>query len=253
MDTRSGSDPGESTSSAPPGTEVGSPHARPAPTTVLLVSLWIGLTAGFLDLGFMILKNRPIDGEDFYRLGEGFPWIIPAEVAALVLLPGVVLALVARLRTAGVPLGMAVALLSFVGFLDLCALLPLEPWASLLLSAGFAVQAARLVRGRRRGFLRLARLTTPVLAGAVLALAVGTSGARAWSEHRAIAALPPPPPAARNVLLVVWDTVRAKNLSLYGHGRETTPIPRLPAGSAPSVMTQQGSSPTWTTAAARPA
>ena len=84
---------------------------------------------------------------------------------------------------------------AFVGFLDLSALLPLELWSSLLLSAGLAVQSARLVGRRRHGFLRFVRLTAPLLAGAVLVLALATSGARAWSEHRATAALPPPPPA----------------------------------------------------------
>ena len=34
---------------------------------------------------------------------------------------------------------------------------------------------------------------------------------------------PPSPAGARNVLLIVWDTVRASNLSLYGYGRPTTP------------------------------
>ena len=38
-----------------------------------------------------------------------------------------------------------------------------------------------------------------------------------------MAALPPRAPDARNVLLIVWDTVRASNLSLYGYGRPTTP------------------------------
>jgi arylsulfatase A-like enzyme len=52
---------------------------------------------------------------------------------------------------------------------------------------------------------------------------LGIIGGRAWSEHRAVTALPPPPPAARNVLLIVWDTVRAGNLSLYGYRRRTTP------------------------------
>jgi arylsulfatase A-like enzyme len=203
---------------------------RPSPWTLLLVSAWVGLTAGFLDLGFMIVKRRLIDGEEFDRLGEGFPWIIPLGVAALVLLPGVMLALVARLRASRVPLGLAVVLFSFVGFLDLCALLPLDLWASLILSAGLAIQAARLVGRRRGGFLRLVRATCPILAGAVVILAVATSGVRAWHEHRASAHLPPPPPAARNVLLIVWDTVRARNLSLYGHGRKTTPnLERLAA------------------------
>jgi arylsulfatase A-like enzyme len=40
----------------------------------------------------------------------------------------------------------------------------------------------------------------------------------------------PPPPAARNVLLIVWDTVRAGNLSLHGYSRPTTPnLERLAA------------------------
>ncbi len=50
-----------------------------------------------------------------------------------------------------------------------------------------------------------------------------TIGGRAWSEHRAVSALPPAPASAQNVLLIVWDTVRASNLSLQGYSRPTTP------------------------------
>ncbi len=223
MDTPFGSAPGAAPATAAGQTGSGSRLERPAPTTVLLLAVWIGLAAGLVDLGFLVFKKRWIDHEYFYRLGGGFPWIIPAGVVALVLPAGAALAVVARLRSAGVPLGIALGLLSFVGFIDLCALLPLEPWSALLLSGGLAVQSARLAGPRRRAFLRFVRLTAPLLAGVVLMMALATTGARAWSEHRAIAALPPPPPAARNVLLIVWDTVRAKNLSLYGYGRRTTP------------------------------
>jgi arylsulfatase A-like enzyme len=52
---------------------------------------------------------------------------------------------------------------------------------------------------------------------------VVTEGGRAWAEHRAASALPPAPSAARNVLLIVWDTVRFGNLSLHGYERRTTP------------------------------
>ncbi len=41
---------------------------------------------------------------------------------------------------------------------------------------------------------------------------------------------PPAPPAPPNILWVVWDTVRADHLSLYGYERETTP--RLDAWAA---------------------
>ena len=58
-------------------------------------------------------------------------------------------------------------LLSFVGFLDLSAKLPLEFWASILLSAGLAVQSAR--SSVPAGLPPAARVTAPLLAGAVLA------------------------------------------------------------------------------------
>jgi arylsulfatase A-like enzyme len=185
------------------------------------VGVWIGVVAGFLDLGTMIV-NRVIDG-DFYRLGEHFYWLIPVGLAILVLLPGTILALLAGLRRRGVQPGVSVGLLAFVGFLDVCAWLPLALWAAILLSGGLAVQSARLVGPRWDRFLRLVRLTTPLLCGIVLLTLLGTIGARAWSEHRAVTALPPPPAGARNLLLIVWDTVRAGNLGLYGYERRTTP------------------------------
>jgi arylsulfatase A-like enzyme len=203
-------------------TAAGSRSERLRPATILLLATWVGLVAGWLDLGLMVVNRRLIH-RDFYRLGEHFVWLIPLGVAVVVLLPGMVLALIARSRRGGVRPGMAVGLLSFVGFLDVCARLPLELWASLLLSGGLAIQAARLVGPRRRAAFEWMRRTTPWLSGALVAIMLLKVGGRAWSEHRAMAALPPPPVAARNVLLIVWDTVRAANLSLYGYGRPTTP------------------------------
>jgi arylsulfatase A-like enzyme len=200
----------------------GSPPVGASAATALLLATWIGLVAGWLDLGLMVVNRRLIHG-DFYRLGEHFIWLIPLGVTVMVLVPGMVLALVARLRRGGVRWRMAVGLFAFLGFLDACARLPLEIWASLLLSGGLAIQSARLVGRRRRASLELVQRTTPLLVGALLAVMLLTIGRRAWSEHRALAALPPPPSAAKNVLLIVWDTVRAGNLSLYGYGRPTTP------------------------------
>ena len=219
-------DPGIATGeSLPPLAGESAGQSRPPCTTaatILLVATWIGLTAGFIDLGLMILKKRLI-GDEFYRLGDQFRWIIPAGVGVLVLLPGTGLAFAARLRRGRVPLALAVGLLSFVGFLDCSARLPLDLWASLLLSAGLAVQSARLAGRRPRPFLGLVRRTAPLEAGALLAMVLLTLGGRAWSEHRAVATLPPAPSDSRNVLLIVWDTVRAGNLSLHGYGRRTSP------------------------------
>ena len=176
----------------------------------------------------MVVGKRIIDF-DFYRMGDDFPWMIPLGVTILVLVPGLILALFAWAGRRG-GLGVSVGLLSLVGNLDFCLRLPIGFWAALVLSAGLATQLVRLVRGRLPALLRLLRLTLPVLAIAWLMLMVGTVGRRVWSEHRSRAALPRAPDRARNVLLIVWDTVRADHLSLHGYGRPTTPnLERLAA------------------------
>jgi arylsulfatase A-like enzyme len=195
--------------------------ARATAATILVLAVWIGLIAGFLDLGIFVVKRRWIEG-DFYRLGGDFAWRIPAGVSILVLMPAIVLVLFAQIRGGSVRLELAVGLLSFVGFLDASARLPLHVWAALLLCGGLAAQLVRVV-GPRPAFLRLVRRTVPLLAGALLTIVVATIGGRVWSENRTATALPPAPAGARNVLLIVWDTVRAGNLSLHGYERRTTP------------------------------
>jgi arylsulfatase A-like enzyme len=190
--------------------------------TVLRVAIWIGLSAGFLDLALLVLRKR-LSGDPFFRLSDHFRWVIPAASAALVLFPGLALALIASLRGGRVRLGIVVGVLSFVGFLDCCARLPLELWSGLLFSGGLSVVSARLVRPREKSFLRLVNVTAPLLVGTLLATMLAAFGGRAWAEYRARATLPPAPTHARNVLLIVWDTVRPGNLGLYGYRRATTP------------------------------
>ncbi len=59
--------------------------------------------------------------------------------------------------------------------------------------------------------------------GVLCVLAFGSSGWKSLREYRTIAGLAAPPSNARNVVLIVWDTVRAYDLSLYGYARSTTP------------------------------
>jgi arylsulfatase A-like enzyme len=193
-----------------------------SPQTVLLVAIWIGLNAGWLDLALLIVKNK-VFAVDFYRLGAHFIWIIPAGVGMLVTVPGMAFAVWALVRGGRVKLGFAVGFFSFIASLDVCARLPIEFWAGLLLSGGIAIQLAWLADNRREPFLWLVRRTCSFLVGAVLVMLVVSFGRQAWSEYRSIAALPPSPARARNLLLITWDTVRTGNLSLHGYRRQTTP------------------------------
>jgi arylsulfatase A-like enzyme len=198
------------------------PPAGTSARTVLLLAIWIGLITGYLDAGLLVLTARVLD-RAFYRVGIDFVWIIPVGVTVLLLAPAIVIALIARIRRGRIHLGWVVGVLSFIGFLDVCARLPLYSWASLLICGGLSVQLARLVGPRGPSFLRIVRATAPLLVGLVATTIVAMIGGRAWSEYRQSSTLPSAPSSAQNVVLIVWDTVRTGNMSLYGYGRPTTP------------------------------
>jgi hypothetical protein len=77
MGPRIGAVSGEGSATAAHHTAAASRLEGLRPATILLLSTWIGLVAGWLDLVMLVVKKRLIDG-DFYRLGEHFVWLNPA-------------------------------------------------------------------------------------------------------------------------------------------------------------------------------
>ena len=105
----------------------GRPAVGTTPAAILMMAIGIGLAAGFLDLGVLIVRIGWLNGE-FYHLSQDFVWMVPAGVALLALLPGTILALIAHLRRRGVRVVTVVGFLVFFGFLDVAARLPLRLW-----------------------------------------------------------------------------------------------------------------------------
>jgi arylsulfatase A-like enzyme len=211
-----------------PALDFGAVVTAPKPTSagvgagaVILIGIWIGLIAGFCDVGVLVI-NRQFIFRDFYHLGADFPWIVPSSVTVIVLMPALLIASIARIR-GFISLAVPVLLLSFVGLLDLSSRLRLELWASLIISLAMAVQLVRLVRSRPAVFLRMVRRSIGWLVTVLVGTMIVTYGGRVLTEYRQQAELPPAKSGARNVLLIVWDTVRAANTSLHGYGRPTTP------------------------------
>jgi arylsulfatase A-like enzyme len=93
---------------------------------------------------------------------------------------------------------------------------------SLLLAAGLARPISNAVVAHRLDSRPMRSIRAAIL-GLLILLAALSSGRRAVGEARAAAGLPSPPPGARNVVLIVWDTVRASYTSLHGYQRDTTP------------------------------
>ncbi len=100
----------------------------------------------------------------------------------------------------------------------------IHPYAQLALGIGVGVQVgAWIARDAARGMRRVRAIAL------VGVLSLGLAGLAAGARHRfgepgRLAALPTPAADAPNIVLLIMDTVRAANMSLYGYARATTPV-----------------------------
>lgn len=203
-----------------------SPTARwPLPARdVLLLGAWFGLFTGLGAVALWAIKAFVLDR--ITLITPHIVWAAPVTFLVLGLLAGTVLVAAARVLPRLVQLHTVVFALALAGCA--CGLLTWETelhhLAVGILSLGIAVQLAAFARRRPDTTLRLARRTLSVLVASVgamtVALVVGPPAVEAWS----LAHLPAARAGAPNVLLIILDTVRAANLSLYGYARPTSPF-----------------------------
>jgi arylsulfatase A-like enzyme len=193
-----------------------------SPGAAVLLAISFGLCGGYLDLTFMLCRKLCWDQEGFVRSGRDFPWSVPVAHTVMLLIPGVAIAAVSRLRPSFVTMRAASWLFAVLAIWGALLRLPLYGTCTFLLAVGLgrpisAAVASRAWHARTVGY------TLAGLLGLLSILAALSSGRQAIREHLAVAGLPPAPPGARNVVLIVWDTVRAYSLSAYGYPRNTTP------------------------------
>ena len=197
-----------------------------SPTSAVQLAIMFGLCGGYLDLFLMLFRNLLVDPDRWIlRSRRDFLWTVPAAHVVLMLIPGMLIA-------AAVPPSAAAS--------SHCA------WGrgcSRRSRSGRPCSRISLVRRRLacswppgsvgRSAARSwphgrSRRTVAIRPGGAPRRAGCPGGAsrrvgRCFRSARAVAGLPPPPTGARNVILIVWDTVRAYDLSLYGYSRNTTP------------------------------
>lgn len=202
--------------------KAGSETLRSPLRFALELALLVAVAAGGLEAAIQHgvlfgVFGRPVMGDA--RLG----WIAPLSYFALLVGPAILVGLALRsLRPAIRIAGMAALL--FGGLYGLALLQPnLHKGALAVLSAGVAVQAARVLARRLPAVERATRRAAPVAVGVVALYGGAVEVVGRWTEAGRLAALRPAEAGSPNVLLIVWDTVRAKSLSLYGYGRPTTP------------------------------
>jgi arylsulfatase A-like enzyme len=189
----------------------------------LLLAVALGLCSGYLDLVLLTLKKHWWGDLRYFGSGRDFPWTIPVAHVVLLFIPGLLLAVVSRLRPGLISLRAGAWLLATLAIWFAALRAPIHGAAALILGAGLGRPISAAVVGGLGGRPRRARLIVFGLLGLLIVLAVLSSGRQALRERRAAVSLPTPRAGVRNVVFIVWDTVRASSLSLYDYPRDTTP------------------------------
>jgi len=187
---------------------------------LLPLALWVGLVAGFAELA-KVAVELVVPYCAFGRSRDAV-WMIPAFDAGLFLVIGVVLALIARWVRLSWHLAAGI-LVGLGALLPLLLIQWLHPLAAVVVATGVGVQAGRWLSSRGPAARRWVSRSLPWLAGSVGVLAVLSVGWRVVREHWMAHTRPVAQAGAPNVLLLILDTVRAADLSLYGYARPTTP------------------------------
>jgi arylsulfatase A-like enzyme len=186
---------------------------------LLALALLAGIVTG---LGELAKITGDLLFSDFVARSRDAIWMIPAVDGALFVAVGLVLLLLRRWMQ--VPWWVAAGLFAGLGALLVLLLIQrLHPLAAVAVAAGVGTQASRWVRPRVPASVQAVRRGLPWLVGAVLLTAGASLAWRVVTERRLAASRPQPAPGSPSVLLLILDTVRAAELSLYGYGRSTTP------------------------------
>jgi arylsulfatase A-like enzyme len=225
---------------------------------LLLIAAWFGLITGLGEVSLRAVQKFLLGQRIFVSLHV--IWMAPLADLFCFTILGSILVLIAQKWPKCMSMRIAVFLFALLSFSSPLLWYPkLHVYAALLLAIGLATQTARVITVSPHRFYALIRRTLGWMAvfaggdqqngprdgehsnathalGAVsrrqFLLSTGTAvgglslGVYAWeelAERSLLAQLPPIPLNAPNVLLIVLDTVRAQNLSLYGYGRPTTP------------------------------
>ena len=193
------------------------------PKTAMILAVGIGLAGGYLDLLMVTVKKYWWSDLGHFENARDFPWSVPVAHVVLLLIPGLLLTAMTRVRPGGLSLRAGTWLLTTLALWMALLRAPLYGAALLILAAGLARPISGVIAGCIAHYPGRAWQLFAGLFALLIVLAALSSGQQVVREHLAADRLPPSTPGARNVVLIVWDTVRASSLSLHDYPRATTP------------------------------
>lgn len=200
------------------------PEAPAAAGPALALALWAGLLTGAGEFAYLVIRRHVRQLLLFQGSDVNVYWVTPLADALLFALLVGLLALLGRIWPRLFRASIVAGLLAFLLTVSMLLLIPpLHPAAVLLLGLGIGVQAGRLLPRYQPALERLVRATLPAGLALIAVVGIAIPLVRRSGERRADGALPPAAAGAPNVLLIILDTVRSFNLSVYGYPLPTTP------------------------------
>ena len=193
---------------------------------VVAVLLVFAIAAGFLSaLVAWYRRTFPRDSLRTY-MSPDMVWMSPIGHLAILAPVALLLVLLALLAPRVSMLWWSTLLLGVVSAFSVSLLFhpALALYAVAALSVGVGVQLAMLVRRDPARARRRFDRTAVALVVALIAAAGVRAVTRAQSERRLAGEFPAAAEGSPNVLLIILDTVRASNLSLYGYAWDTSPF-----------------------------
>jgi arylsulfatase A-like enzyme len=212
--------------------------------TLLSIAVASGLITGIGEAAVFAVKQRWLG--QFVRVGPDIGWMAPVADAAAFLVIALALLATSRVWPRIASLPVVVFVFGFTAFFSLLlTYYPLHVIAKVAVAAGLAAQTARLLVRRSGRIGSLSRRSLIAAVGVVGVIVLATRIVSWVAAEPRVASLGVAPAGAPNVLLIVWDTVRAGNLSLHGYDRRTTP--HLEQWAASGVVFEHAMSPSpWT-------
>ncbi|MGH7551526.1 MAG: sulfatase-like hydrolase/transferase, partial [Longimicrobiales bacterium] len=223
---------------------------------VVVLALWFGLATGLVEVVLVAIRKFAL--HRLVRLSPHVVWMAPAADIALFIVAALLLIAVGRFRPRLLALRPASTVFAALSFFTISLHYgPIAMYARIILAAGLGVQAGYFIGKYPDRFTRFLTWTVgwpgrlaakvrsksrastdagvrardvqlelgPFLSGAtaIVATLAGAVHVWGWSTERAAWSRLPSGATGPNIVLIVWDTVRARSLSLYGYERSTTP------------------------------
>ena len=191
----------------------------------LLVGGVVALLTAAIHLGFVTFGREVLRNFSWAWFARDVIWMVPLGYVAVFAAVSIPLGVLAAIRKNGISLRVTSWVWATVASYSLLLLFPrVHGWAWLIVATAIGYQVSRLATLRPQRTTRVVTRAGVLLVAGFALLFTLFEGRRIVSTQRAIAAQPEPSSEALNVLLIVWDTARAKNFQLYGYNRPTTPF-----------------------------